>query len=244
MGRRNRIIVNLVMNNITVWVKNNPLLPRIAGVIVILTFLLLTIPQICSCVKNTIYPSNIYLVLSEWDIPLNLTWNPVNLPIEIEEDKPFFLRFGLVQNNFNSPQITKILVTFPPQANVKTVGYKRWTWQRNNDDGLTYFLDYPVDDPAVKGIRNELPAFEVILSELDKMEFRYSIYGDKIEPITRMFIINQGIGQDNTTLRTTLLGNIDDSNSATPCVVRVAHPSDIKQILKDVLGEQISDRNE
>ena len=189
---KTQIIATQIINNITVWTKKHPfwtLLSCVVSIIAILRFVVLDIPQIHNNIKNTIYPSNIYLELSDWKIPLKSDPFVLNLPVDIKQNEPLDLRFALVQDNFNSPQITKIFITFPPQSDVSPIPYKQWTWERNNDSELTYFLDYSMSEPAVKGISYDLPAFMVKFKSLEGLVFKYSIKGNKIEPITRTFII-------------------------------------------------------
>lgn len=189
---KTQIITTQIINNIIVWTEKHPvwtLLSYVVSIIAILRFVALDIPQIHNNIKNTIYPSNIYLELSERKIPLRSDPVVLNWPVAIKQNEPLDLRFALVQDNFNSPQITKIFITFPPQSDVLPIPYKQWTWERNNDRELTYFLDYSMSEPAVKGISYDLPAFVIKFKSLEKLVFKYSIKGNRIEPITRTFII-------------------------------------------------------
>lgn len=239
MSKNTFIMVKVIMqtiNNYRALKKEKPLwnlLEKSLIIIGLATFLMLTIPQIVDRRKNIIYPEKIYLSIWETgkEIPLNIadiTVPPIN---EIKENKPTILRFALTQDNFNPPQITKIFITFPPEADVSPIPYKGWTWERNNDTELTYFLSYPTEDIPVKGGLYNLPPFEIEFKEVKLLPFKYSIIGNKINPIERQFIINPELkyedylsrifydsGFDNSARRT-MTGSVVELNTASPSVV-------------------------
>lgn len=159
--------------------------------VVIVTFLFLTVPQSIEYFKNKIYPKKIFLSLWETGRKIQLTRDGIVVPSlkQIKANQKTIIRFILEQNNFRSPEITAIHMTFPKEAIVEPVKDKWGYWVKNNDDTNTYFLSY--SPPAIfsKGSDYNLPAVEVIFKEVGTLNFSYSIIGNQIEPIKRKFTI-------------------------------------------------------
>jgi hypothetical protein len=219
MSKNSPIIIKAtqIVNNYLIWREKNRFWDFLAKSVVILT-IILGIIRIGSYWKDAIFPGRIYLSIWEpgKEIRLNedyMMLSPIN-PVKAYE--PVVLRFTLTQNNVNSPKITRIFVTFPPEAEVNPISYKGWNWQRNNDEEICYFLDYPADDPAVKGGLYNLPAFEVKFNKSKLLSFKYSIIGDKINPIVRRFVINTAQKGEVALFKTTIFSSSCDSSSATP----------------------------
>ncbi len=192
--------------------------------IIIVSFLFLTVPTIINNIKNKIDPSKIYLNICEtgWSIPLNRSSQIIRIPKNIGNDEPVILRFGLTQNNYNPPVIRQIFITFPADAEIKSISYKGWDWERSNDSKNRYFLNYA--GGAAKGPLYNLPAFEVKFKNPQELAFEYDIVGDRFNPIHRTFTIDatQKYSLDNLTVTDA----VDVYNTASPPVVKVRNMGD------------------
>lgn len=226
------IIISQIVNYYLGWKKEHPfwnLLAKVALVLIIFTAVFLTIPQVVNNIRNIIDPKKIYLNIWEYGKKMPLNKNGIVVPPinEIKKDEPTTLRFTLTQGNVNSPQITKIFITFPLDADVRPISYEGWNWEKTNSaEKNQYSLDYPTQPPA-KGTDYNLPAFNVTFKTIGWLPFEYSIIGNKIDPITRAFTIDamstyqkwQSTTSDNVTSGITVRLGGNTSNTATPSVI-------------------------
>lgn len=143
--------------------------------------------------KNRVNPDKIYLGI--WSgtkdiIRLNRDKKSISYFEEILKDKPVQLKFVLIQDNINSPEITQIFITFPKDSVVKPISDRSRSWERTNS--LENEYSYNWYQPAPKGKPYNLPYFDVAFQAIDedKIFFEYSIIGNGMEKIRRSFIID------------------------------------------------------
>jgi len=192
--------------------------------------------------KNEIRREKIYLALFETgkEVPLNDNYQIIRPINPIEKNMPTQLRFKLHQYNVNAPEITKIMLTFPPAVipqSIKSLPAEGWEWYRSIDNDRIFFLNYPVNDPPAKGSYS-LPSLEATFSRIGNLTFRYRITANKVEPITRTFTISTTKtesgkpneiknGLEDSRLKTfnaTIFSSGYDKSSVTPNSVAVSAP--------------------
>jgi len=243
-----KIVVNNI-KTIIVWAKEHPRLAVPAGltialaVIGIIRFILLDIPQILNNVEMHIERDNIYLTQFETGrelIPLNIDGQEAPSIKPIKTDEQVTLRYAIVQDNKNAPQITAIIITFPDDAKVIPDSWRGLTWERNNDVANRYGLSISPFEVLAKGSPYTLPALHVTFKQIGVISFSYQINVNKMDPIRRRFAINTAKNYEDElnkkksywtnevnpeTYRTSFFKHGDDRQSVSPSSCLQTYPA-------------------
>lgn len=135
-------------------------------------------------------PNRIYLNLSDWKIPLDKDGKIITAPQEIKAGNQMTLRFSLTQGNKEAPEISKILVNFPLDAEITSDHWGKWTWERTNTTSANQYSLECSFYRFTHGSDWNLPALYVTFKKTGLINFRYMIIGNRMEKVDRAFTIN------------------------------------------------------
>lgn len=193
---KNITIINNIQT-VVVWVKEHSkqisAFTITVGIIAIIRFFILDIPQIANNIEMRVERDNIYLTQFETGpklIPLNVDGQEVPPIVPVVANQSTTIRYAIVQDNKNTPQITAIIVTFPNDAIVVPDSWRGLTWERNNDVANRYGLSISPFEVLTKGSPYCLPALHVTFKHTGLIPFSYQINVNKMDPIRRAFTIN------------------------------------------------------
>ena len=181
----------------------------IVAIIAIVRFIFLDLPQIANNLQMKIERSNIYLTQFETGrklIPLNIDGREVPPIIPIKVNEPATIRFAIVQDNKNTPQITALIVTFPDDAVVVPDSWKGLIWERSMDIANSYGLTLSPFFLLTKGSPYTLPVLYVTFKHAGLIPLSYQLNVNKMDPIKHNFVINTASNYDEEIKRASMPG--------------------------------------